>query len=288
MSDAETEKIIEEGILDGSIGSDLLLIEEELIDDYVFGQLAPDEERSFEAKFLTSKERRDSLNFSRSITKYALERARSVRVLQRRQFLGILRVATVEWKVLLLTALGSIVLAAVWFGVRDMSLSRELAKTTRTSEERERLLDSLVEEEKGRSSVASTAGKASAEASFQPLPAPNAQLGPSIRLAPGITRGIERVPVLHLAGHSRVVWITLELPFEPEGGFREELLRADGERIWSQEFTAPGAMVSQRTTTIALPAQLLSPGDYQIKFKEVSTGGASDGGEGYVFRVTKK
>jgi hypothetical protein len=92
---------------------------------------------------------------------------------------------------------------------------------------------------------------------------------------------------LHLADHARVVWITLELPYNPEGGFREELLRADGGIVWSQEFTAPGAMVSHGTTTIALPAQLLSQGDYQIKFKEVSPGGESDEGVGYAFRVSR-
>jgi hypothetical protein len=287
MSDAETEKTIEEGILDGSIGADeLLLIEDELIDDYVFGRLTPDEEKSFDANFLIGQERGDKLDFSRSITKYALERTHGG-VLQRWPLLRVLRVTSIGYKWLLLgPALGCIVLTAVWFGVRDISLSRQLDKAVRVSDEREQLLASLTEEQKLRSRMANTADKSSPETLLHRTPTRNAEPEPSIKLAPGLTRGIERIPVLHLEDKARAVWITLELPFKPKGGFREELLRANGELIWSQEFAAPGAMLSHGTTTILLPAKLLSAGDYQIKFKELSTGGTPEG-ESYVFRVIK-
>ena len=81
LSDPETEKNIEEGILDGSIATnDLWLIEEELIDDQVFGRLSAEEEKAFRAVFLTGQERKDKLSFSWALRKYALQHGSPARV----------------------------------------------------------------------------------------------------------------------------------------------------------------------------------------------------------------
>src|ERR1700756_2766000 len=119
MSDPESEKTIEESILDGSISTDdLWVIEEELIDDQVFGQLSPEHERAFHASFLTTQERKDKLDFSLAIRKYALEHASGGNARQRFWFGMNYRFALASG----LALLGVVAATAGWFGVQDARL----------------------------------------------------------------------------------------------------------------------------------------------------------------------
>ena len=72
MSDPDAEHVIEVGLLDGTLDVDnLRCVEDELIDDYVFGQLSGQEEAYFLRHFLCTKDRKDKVAFSRSIHKFA-------------------------------------------------------------------------------------------------------------------------------------------------------------------------------------------------------------------------
>jgi hypothetical protein len=283
MADSKTEETIEEGILDGSVATDdLLVIEEELIDDHVFGRLAPNEELAFHASFLINQERRDGLNFSRAMRKYAIEHAPGLRGRQRwwlGRFPRLVLAAS-------LSVSGLAAITVVWLGIRDARLSRELANVSRTSDERQRLLTALEDEQRQR--AIADAGKiaavapAPAQAAPVAIPAPE----PGIQLRPGVRRRVEAIPVLHLRDKAGAVRITLELAFDPQAGLREELLRAGGERIWTQELSSTAQTAGRGETTIYLPAQLLSPGDYQIRLKDLATD-ASDEGDVYAFRVSR-
>ena len=275
LSDAETEKTIEESLLDGSIaGDDMWVIEEELIDDHVFGRLSLEQESAFHTSFLASQERNDKLSFSRAIHQYAQEHPSAGRVRQG-IFFGL------NSRFVLASGLalfGLVAATAGWFGIRDARLSRELAQVSRASDERQRLLDSLMEEQK----------QPTRPTNASPVQNPaalNSEILPGIQLRPGVRRGLEAVPVIHVGGHASVIRITLELGFTPEGGLHEELLHAGGARIWIQELTSAGPVVSHGATTIYVPAQLLTPGDYQVRVKDLSA--PSDEGDVYAFRVSR-
>jgi hypothetical protein len=95
------------------------------------------------------------------------------------------------------------------------------------------------------------------------------------------------VPVLAVARAAGAVRITLELAFQPTGGLREDLLRGSGERVWTQELPSATEAVVQGMTTIYLPAELLSPGDYRIRVRDLASD-ASDEGDVYAFRVSRR
>ena len=284
MADSETEKTIEEGILDGSVASDdLLVAEEELIDDHVFGRLSGGEERSFHANFLINQDRKDKLGFSQAMHRYAMERAPGTRA-QKRFWLGggfsrLVLAASVSVS-------GLAAITVVWLGIRDARLSRELALVSRTSDEREQLLASIQEEQQQRASAVEDSAKVAtvAPAPIAPVPTPAAE--PGIQLRPGVRRGVEAVPVLHVRGQAGAVRSTLELAFNPQGGLREDLSRTGGERLWTQELPSSAETADQGETTLYLPAQLLTPGDYQIRLKDLSSD-ASDEGDVYAFRVSQ-
>jgi hypothetical protein len=281
MADAETEQTIEEGILDGTVASDdLQAIEEELIDEHVFGRLSPDEERSFHASFLVNPERRDKLSFSRAIQRYTMERAQAVR--EKRPFPGgfsrLILAAS-------LSVSGLAAIAVVWLEIRDARMSREMAVVSRTSDERQRLLASLAEEQRQRVSGAENAAKASSGAPSTPAAIPAVE--PGVQLRPGVRRDVEAIPVLQVPSQAGAVRITLQVAFKPEGGLREELLRGGSERVWTQELSSAAQAVADGITTIYLPARLLSPGDYQIRLKDLASD-PSDEGDLYAFRVSRR
>ena len=284
MADSETEKTIEEGILDGSLASDdLLVLEEELIDDHAFGRLSSEEERSFHANFLINQERKDKLGFSHAMRRYAVERAPGARARKRfwpgEGFSRLVLAAS-------LSVSGLAAITVVWLGIRDARLSRELALVSRSSDERQRLLTSIQEEQQRRASAVEDSTRAPAAMPSPSAAVPSPAAEPAIQLRPGVRRGVEAVPVLHVRDQAGAVRITLELAFNPQGGLREDLSRTGGERLWSQELPSSAETADHGETTLFLPAQLLTPGDYQIRLKDLSSD-ASDEGDVYAFRVSR-
>ena len=282
MADPEAEKNIEEGILSGSLPSeDLVLIEEELIDDHVLGRLSREEEAAFQARFLTTTERRDKVAFSRAIRQYVLKHAPAPRRLG--FSMGMIpRLALASSFALLCIA----TISAAWLEARNIRLGRELAGLTEVSNERQWLLASLMEKEKQRTALAEPSGAIPGSAAAQTKPAQNPAGAPAIQLRPGVKRGLQAIPVLRVAGETGAVQITLELAFKPADGLREELFHAGGERIWNQELPSAAPVVAHGSTTVYLPSQLLTPGDYQIRVKDLA-GDASDEGDVYAFRVSR-
>ncbi len=279
MADPDTEKTIEEGVLDGSIPTDnLWMIEEELVDDHVFGRLSPEQEKAFHRSFLTNAERKDKLSFSRALHQYALQHA-SAAPARPRFFFGMNYRFTLASGFALL---GLVAATAAWFGVRDARLTRELAQVTSAANEQQRLLASLLEEQKQRATPINPTAAPPAPGTPAPNPAPE----PGIQLRPGVRRGVEAIPVLHIAGQPTVVRITLALAFQPTAGLREELLHANGQQIWSQDLTPAAPLAAHGATTLYLPAQLLTPGDYQLRLKDLSAG-PTDEGDVYAFRVSR-
>jgi len=280
IADPEVERTIEEGILSGSLpAEDLVVIEEELIDDHVFGRLSPAEETAFHSSFFSNPERRGKVEFSRGMRKYATKNAAPRRWLIFRMSV-MPRLALASSFVLL----SVVTIAAILLGIRNMRLGRELAAISRTSDERQRLLASLTEQERQRAAEAEHA--ATTPSAVPRVPAASSMAVPGIELRPGVRRGVEAIPVVHFGGGSGAVRITLALAFKPEGGLRAELTRTGGERIWSQELPSPGPVTANGATTLFVPEQLLSPGDYQIRLKDLA-GDASDEGDVYAFRVSR-
>lgn len=70
QAEDERRKIEKRLMLDDDYFEELLMQEEELIQDYVDGQLSTDERQSFEKHFLISEERRHKIQFARALRRY--------------------------------------------------------------------------------------------------------------------------------------------------------------------------------------------------------------------------
>jgi len=288
-AEAATEAAVEAGILDGSIDLDhLCQIEEELIDDHLFGRLSTAEARVFQSKFLSTPDRAEKLTFARALQRYSAQDLPAVR--RRSLFSKVRRLLITPWFLPLTAALSCTFLITLWVGERNLVLTRELAQSTNENNERQRVIVAMLEEQARRASESkasneSIASNAAAVAAIRNSEQPAVQ--PVFRLSPGISRGVAAVQVLHLSREARTVSIMLELPFAPVSTLHEELLSPEDKSIWSQQFSSAEGIANKGVTTIVLPAELFVTGEYRLRAEADLTGEGRGSTATYLFRVYK-
>jgi len=285
MADAETEAGIEEGILDGRIDPGYLRhIEDELIDDLVFGRLSTGEERIILSEFLSTPERVRKLEFARALQHYASRPAREAG--RSGIFLKLRRFTIISWVLPLAGALGCAVLVAIWLGERNQSLRHELAQATHLNDEHQRVISSVLEEQARRASQPA-ASIPTTQSKPGPVSIPHqTAVQPSIQLSP-VNRGQATVRVLHVDPQATTVSFLLELPLDLGSTLHEELLNSEGEIIWSQQFSSTNGISNHGITTIVLPAGLLATGEYRLRAGTGLSREESGDTRTYLFRIRK-
>jgi hypothetical protein len=286
IADPETEASVEEEIFDGRIDQDhLQQIEEELIDDLLFGRLSIDEERKARSVFLTTPQRINKFEFARALQQQAALHSPEVR--HRTVFAKSYGLAARPWIVPLAGALSCAVLAVAWLGERDVALNQELAQALRTNGDHQRIIKSLREEqERGTNQPVPLTQPTLSKAPAVSV-ADQTTVQPSIRLSPGANRGLATVSVLRLNRLASSASFVLELLPDRQNALREELLSSDNKTIWSQQFSVTTGISNNGVTTIILPAAIFSTGEYRLR---VETGPNLDELEEsatYLFRVRR-
>jgi hypothetical protein len=267
MVDEDTEDAIEDGILDGSVSSGYLgQIEEELIDDFLFGRLSEQERTHFTSEFLSSPQRAGKLRVAAALRSYSVQHSREREGVS--LLLSLKKLASIPLKFSLAVGLASILILAVWLGFRNRSLRDELALSKRDDIAARQEIASLQQEKQQRTLRVPT------------TPSDQSVI-PALRLSSVTSRGQTSVPVLRLGKQANVAPIELELPFDPRGKLEEELLDARDQIVWSQRFSDSSSIAPGGITTIMLPAAVLTTGDYRLRVNVGSTG------KEYGFRVHK-
>lgn len=300
MVDADTDAAIEEGILDGSIDpTHLLQVEDELIDDSLFGRLSDEEKSHFTTDFLCTPERSAKLTFARTMKQYSAKQSSAIRRVS--VWNSWKRFAAIPWSLPLASTLACALLVVGWLTERNLTLRSELALTSRENDEHQRIIASLRQEQARAQSLHIPA----------PSPSPDAMAGPEshrspenmtgqtsrpgddlaelpvIQLSSGVSRGLAAVPVLQIGREASMLKIRLDLPFDLSGTVREELLDSTGKSIWTQQFSASGSIAPHGITTIILPVALFTSGDYRLRVEAGTSGEESAARVGYLFRVRK-
>jgi hypothetical protein len=285
-SDPGSEQQIEEGILDGSIESDLLrTTEDELIDDYLFGKLTQGEQEEFRVRFLSDPERRYRVEFAKTLLRYAnAERG----LIQNARPAGMAKTHSwgALWRTAALVAMAASMVAAVLVGLQNLRLSNEV-KLARTSQDEVNRLRAALAAEKTR--------QAQPTPTNTPVPAAHDERDgvkvagslASFDLLPEATRSLRQEVMLRVPSRAQVVWINLEFSDPLSGKLREELApRGAKDPLWIQEFTISFASPIARNS-IAVPSSVLSPGDYEIKVKQGERDAALQDVQTYSFRVIR-
>lgn len=300
MVDADTDAAIEEGVLNGSIDSaHLFQVEDELIDDSLYGRLSHEETLHFTADFICTPERKAKLTFARAMKQYSAQQSSTI---QRAPIWNSWRrFVAIPWNLPLAGALACVLLVAGWLTERNLTLRNDLAVASRKQDEYQRMIQSLEQEQEGAQSAHITT----------PSQPPHDMAGPEshrslgnrtdqssrpdydvgelgvIQLASGVNRGLVAVPVLRIGRKVKMVEIRLDLAFALVGAVREELLDSAGRSVWSQQFSTSDSSAPRGITTIILPVSLFTSDEYRLRVQAGASGEEATAKVEYLFRVRR-
>jgi hypothetical protein len=300
MVDADIDAAIEEGILDGSIDpTHILQVEDELIDDSLFGRLSDEERVHFTTDFLCTPERNEKLAFAHAIKQYSAQQSSPIQRVS--VWKSCKTFAAIPWSLPLAGTLACALLVAGWLTERNLTLRSELALTSRENDEHRRIIASLrQEQERMQSPHIATPSQSSDAIHGQELhripgnmTGQTSQSGddlaelPVLKLSSGVSRSLAAVPVLQIGREASMVKIRLELPFDLPGTVREELLDSAGKCIWTEQFSASDSIAPHGIRTIILPVALFSSSDYRLRVEAGTSGEESAARVEYLFRVRR-
>jgi hypothetical protein len=290
-------------------------VENDLIDEYVRGELPEGARRRFETRFLASEGRRKRIEFARALVQLADE----VRVTGRET--TTVTAAPVSLRDALaaffhrLNPAGSIALAAAtlvvllggaWLILQTLTLRNQLTQlqAQQQSQQSDRqTLERRVEMERRRSEELAAQlnqekqQRAQTDESLRRLTETVNQKAPetprsiiaSLTLLPGIARGATTQPRLVLPANATVA--QLQIGIEPEETYKTfavDLRTVAGRPVWTRDSLPARSARGGRSIRLTLPASALIPGEYELRLKGKTDTGATEDVGFYYFEVMKR
>jgi hypothetical protein len=308
----ETQRHLEERLVtDTEYFQELLIVEDELVDEYVRGDLSEQEKEDFESHFLCSRERREKLSFAGVLRDYVdtvpvSNDSDSYRLSAwfKQKILAPLRVPSPALGAAMAAAILVTVIGVVWLIAVNWQLHRQLngasaeQRALRVSEqdlqkqlaeERNRgrvLTDSLQQEQDQRTrlerEIASLRAQQERSAfGLRPSGVPIA----SFLLAPGLLRGSGEMERVIIPTGSSLVQLQLDIGVDDYVSYRAALHEVEGDQIWTQSKLKAETIDDKTLVVLTLPSQLLQRGDYYLRLSGLSSAGESELIARYHFRA---
>ncbi len=291
----EARELLEERLLtDKDCYEHLLLLEDELVDDYVRGALPNGEKERFDSYFLTTAERRQKLGFARSLRRYVAKVGIPGPAPAKEPFFQAL---VAGWRGLspaLGLSLAAALLIVMAGGVWSLSLLQKAgALEQQVAEERARsreLAASLDRERQARTALAQQ--NAARGAPPEPIAARTAQPPPRptsavFVLSAGLLRSGGETQRVVLPPDSTLVELHLEIA-EEYPRYQAGLSDAEGESLWTLSRLKSTRSEGRTFVPLRLPSELLPRGDYSLKLEGMTAGGDREPIGRYDFRVLLK
>lgn len=238
----EQPQLEERLLTDSAFYEELLIAEDDLIDEYLEGELSPSEQRNFEEHFLLTPERQKKLRFAGALKKYVAEKQTqkpfispipkwwhpSALLSSQNPF------ATVSVAIAMLL----VVVAFLWV-IRN------------------------------------------------PRPQGASGLAITVDLTPGLVRADGEIKRISIPSGTGTVNVRLALPTDEYPSYRAVVLTSQGTKIWSTDSVKTETLDGRKTIFLSLPADLLSPGDYQVRVSGQLPDAKFEAVTSYTFRVLR-
>ena len=315
LPEPDREEVDDLAVTDDELALRLQVIENDLVDAYVRGELTGAQLEQFQAHYLASPRRREKVALARGLQKsldplaLAVEQTRPPRVIgepaqKQRVPKGILRryllAPPAAWQWGLAAALLILIAAGVWLAAENRRLRNQIDQTQAQRQElrqREQELQaqiaeqraSVSEKEKELASLRGEIARLEAQAidagqppSQAPAAAPNIV---AFALAPQM-RGGGQMATFALPADADYVKIQAELEPNDFALYRAELkAQPNRESVWRGSKLR--ARADGKTIAITLRSALLKAQSYSLEIYGVSPTGASELISSYPFRVVK-
>jgi hypothetical protein len=250
----EGRRQLEESLLTSDeLFEELLIVEDELLDEYAAGHLDGRERERFEAHFLSTPERLRKLRFARAFKKHVAAAT------ARESPASIADDPQPSWKRWLPTFLHtqnpilgfSLATALLLIPIAGLLL----------------MIYSYGEHWTTKNGVPSK--------SFP------------VTLMPGVARDTGEMKRVAIPASADAVELRLELAADEYQSYRAVLQTDEGRELFTGDNLKAEARGGGKDVVLNLPARLLTDGDYQVKLRGITTGGDLEDVGGYYFRVVR-
>jgi hypothetical protein len=311
MSEDERGAFEETFVADEELFEQMRVAEDELIEAYVRGTLAPSEREKFERGFLTTARRRDRVEFTRSMLGKLAGQKSEVVAAKKTQVVAAANPSA--WNSLANlfkapalafgTALALVTLViSAWLLLRNPNrpeVVRQATPAPTAQTARPGAGDNTPPGENISPRSDANARKEGAGADGAPsnasTEAPNRNQNPVTRkpaegvvpvlaLVAGAVRGGGVTPVLNLPRGARGARLRLRLESQDYQIYHAEIVNPDGARV----FRSGNLKAWNSTVSLFVPAGKLSPGDYLVKLSALNRQNEPESVADYALRVTRK
>lgn len=290
LSEQEQVAIEDRAFADPGYLGTLEGVEADLIDAYVRGELSQADRRQFERRFFTSPQRRNKVEFARALAIVAAEsKPVSFRLPERQSVWQALRSLFQASHPTLRFAVGAaaimVIAGSSWLAIQNVSMRSRMSGLEAQSREmqvREQTLRQQLSAEQAR------AANLAAQSQKPPDEAPQPTLLASLVFVPGLSRAGGSVQQLVLKPIAQLAHIEIQLePRDDFPRFHAELRTRAGEDVLMRSNLPRLREQSGYSVQFDVPANALSPGEYELALKGLANGQATDIGY-YYFRVVKQ
>jgi len=302
LSEQEQVEIEDRAFADQEVLQEVQAVEQELIDDYVSGDIPEQKRSAFETHFLASAERRKKVAFARSLAAVVNETPSSVASVEaapswRDKLAAFFSSPSMAYSFaavsLLLFVVGS------WLVVDRIRLRSELAQLrsaqeSQLAQNRQLHLDLANERVRNEELIANRDTQSPAPTpEIQPEnpqkpTTPTSPVIVAFSLLPGISRGSNSVPQLKIA--KDVSLVKLQIGIDPKENYQHYrvVLQTDkGQQVLAQgNLSARGS--HSKNIPLTVPASGLRNGRYELTLKGVTESGTTEDVGFYYFDVVKE
>lgn len=259
---AEQQAQFEERLLTSDqVYEELVIVEDELIDEYLREELSASDRESFESHFLAAPEHQEKVRFARTFTKYVaaesavgpaegaavplseretieFPRTTTSRPTESRWF-GFLPIRNPIYSYAMAAAVVLVVVGITWIGWRNLNSSpRDPGRVL------------------------------------------------SVVLTPGLSRGdAEGANRLTVPGDTGTVRLQLLLPENRHESYEASLVNVEGRTLTTNRDLPKGLVNGQPGVVLDVSASLMPAGDYRVKLNGVNPDGNSESVASYSFRI---
>jgi anti-sigma factor RsiW len=309
LSEEEQVEIEDRAFSDQKVVQEILAVEQDLVDDYVSGDIPEERRRKFETHFLASAERRKKVAFAKALATVVNESPVS------QEQPAIVTVAPAySWRTRLTAffarpvtaysfAAASLVLFVVgsWLVFDRIRLRSELTQLRSNQDsqlaQRQRLEKDLANERLKNEELVANRGTPSPQTPTpdtlpqtpsQPPKAASPIIA-TLALLPGISRGSTSVPQVSIAKDASLLRLQIGVdPQENYSRYRVELRNEKGQQVLAQGNLAARARRNGRNITLSVPAKVINNGRYEVALKGIAESGKSEDVGFYYFDVVKQ
>ena len=289
----EEQLMTQEGVFD-----ELVVLEDELIDEYLQGTLSPVDRADFEKHFLATPERQQKLQFARALQKHVAAAALKQTPVSLsnpsfwQSLLALVHAQSPAFRYGFQAALSALVVAGLWMGSTTWRLSTQVAEIRSQQgvwQEREQLTRQQLEEQRRRSqeleqqlALAQTQGQKLPETSLSGLVA--------FVLSPNLVRDSSGTSKrLTISPDASLVELRLELADDTYQNYRAVLQDEAGSEVLPPfNNLRPKRSGPNQFLVLTLAAKSLPQGDYLLKLSGATKTGELDPLGSYYLGVLRR